>query len=161
MNGANMTRGLVLAISCLVLGFVGGWSVANLGGKTIALPDANLDVTVAKPNPVTSDETGQPSTGTASTAVDPKSLPILVLNASGVAGLAAKTKGLLTGKGYTSVSVDNGATVTGTTIYYADTAQAAATQLGTDLQVTRTAPLADSSIATAAAGAKLVVVLGK
>jgi hypothetical protein len=57
--------------------------------------------------------------------------------------------------------VDNGAAVTGSTIYYADTAQAAATQLGADLQVTRTAPLADSPIAPSAAGAKLVVVLGK
>jgi len=160
MNGANMTRGIVLALSCLVLGFVGGWSVANLGGKTISLPDATLDVTVAKANPVTSDDTGQ-SNGTVSTAVDPKTLPVLVLNASGVAGLAAKTKGVLTGKGYTSVSVDNGATVTGNTIYYADTAQAAATQLGTDLQVTRTAPLADSPFAASAAGAKLIVVLGK
>lgn len=161
MNGANATRGIILAVSCLVLGFVGGWSVANLGGKTLSLPDANLDVTVAKANPVTSDVDTSTGGGTSTAAVNPKAVAVLVLNASGVAGLAGKTRTTLIGKGYTAVTVDNAATVTGNTIYYADGAQAAATAVGTDLQITRTAPLADSPIAASSGGAKVVVLLGR
>ena len=157
MNGPNVTRGIILAASCLVLGFVGGWSVANLGGDTIALPDANVDVTVAKPNPVTTAAEGQ----TATVAVDAKSASILVLNASGIDGRAGETQKLLTGKGYTAVSVDNAAQVTGNTVYYADTAQDAATQIASDLQITATEPLAGSALAADAGDAQVVVILGK
>lgn len=158
MTGANVTRGLILAVSCLVLGFVGGWSLANIGGKTIQLPEARLDVTVAKPNPVTgSVDPG----GTTAAAIDPKTAQILVLNASGVAGQAGRTQSLLTGKGYTAVNVDNASPVTGNTIYYADTAKDAATAVGADLQITTLEPLVGSAIADAAGDAAVVVVLGK
>lgn len=156
MNGPNVTRGVILAVSCLVLGFVGGWSLANIGGKTIALPDARLDVTVAEPNPITTAAAGE----TVPEPVDPKSVPILVLNASGVEGQAAEVQGILAGKGYTAVAVGNAAGVTGNTVYYEDTVLEAATQVGTDLQITTVAPLAGTAIAGSAGDAKVVVVLG-
>lgn len=158
MNGPNITRGLILALSCLVLGFVGGWTIANMGGSTVALPDANLDVTVQKPSPVTGQAT---NTATTPAVVDVKKTSIMVLNASGVAGRAGQTGTLLTGKGYTAVSVDNAPQVTGNTVYYADGAKGPAAQVGADLQITAFQPLAGSTVESSAKGAKVVVVLGK
>ncbi len=161
MKGANATRGLVLAVSCLVLGFVGGWAIANMGGKTIALPDAKVDVTVAKAAPKTTEQTD--TTGEAAGGAQPAraDVSVTVLNASGVAGRAAQVGTQLKGLGYTQVQTDNAAQVTGTSVYYADGAKAQATLVAGDLQVAASAPLAGSAVAAAAKGAKVVVVLGK
>lgn len=162
MSGPNVTRGLILAVSCLVLGFVGGWSAANLGGKTIALPQANLDVTVQEPAPVTGQGEGTTSSPTVTGADKPvTATSILVLNASGIAGRAAQTQTVLRSKGYTSVAVDNAELVTGNTIYYGQSALEAASKVGTDLQITATKPLDGSPYAATAKGAVVIVVLGR
>lgn len=156
MNGPNVVRGAILAASCLVLGFVGGWSLANLGGKTIELPDARVDVTVATPTPSTSDA----GTTSTTTAADPTAATVLVLNGSGIAGRAADTRTVLVGKGYTAVSVGNTDQVTETAVYYAADAAAAASAVAADLQIATTSPLVGSGIASAAGDADVVVVLG-
>ncbi len=46
MKGSNVSRAVILAVSCLILGFVGGWTLANIGSDTVSLPDVNLDTTV-------------------------------------------------------------------------------------------------------------------
>lgn len=161
MNGANVTRGLILAVSCLVLGFVGGWAIANMGGTTIPLPEAKVDVTVATSAPKTTEQTD--TAGEVAGGAQPQrtEVSVTVLNASGVAGRAAQVGTQLKGLGYTQVQTDNAAQVTGTSVYYADGAKAQATLVAGDLQVATTAPLDGSAVATSAKGAKVVVVLGK
>lgn len=159
VKGSSVTRGLVLAVSCLVLGFVGGWTLGNLGGDTVALPSAKVDVTVETPNPKTTDQT-PPSTSTGAD-VDRGTVAVHVFNASGVEGAAAKAAASLKGLGWTTVTTGNVPRATGTAVYYVDGAKEAATLLGGDFQVTQIAPLAGSAVASAApAAAKVVVVIG-
>ena len=157
VSSSSPLRPIVLAVSCLILGFVGGWSLANVGGSDVTLPDANVDVTVERPAPKT-------------TTVEPKvvepparqAVTVSVLNGTTRPGLAATTATQLKSLGYTKVTSGNTRTQTGpTTVYYRQGAKPAADQVAKDLQTqTITAidgtPLAQST----PAGTQVVVVLG-
>src|SRR5262249_24956310 len=78
-------RPIVLAVSCLILGFVAGWVLHGSSDNTTALPSASVDTTVTQP---------PPRTTSVPTEVPPpprSQVSLLVLNGTGQAGLAART----------------------------------------------------------------------
>ena len=157
VSSSSPLRPIVLAVSCLILGFVGGWALANVGGSEVALPDANVDVTVEQPAPKT--------TTVAPTVVEPPArdaVTVSVLNGTTRAGLAATTATQLKGLGYSKVTSGNTPAQAGpTTVYYRDGAQPAADQLAKDLQAQTVTAIDGTSLAQSTpAGTQLVVVLG-
>ncbi len=148
----------MLAVSCLILGFVGGWVLAGVGGDEISLPDARVDVTVEKPTPKTT------TVAPAQDVPPPARADVVVgvLNGTTRTGLAASTATTLKGLGYTTVSVGTASAQSGpTVIYYREGAKAAADRLATDLQVEAVTELAGTPLEqSAAAGTQLVVLLG-
>ena len=144
-------------MSCLILGFVGGWSLASVGGNDVKLPDAKVDVTVQEPMPRTTTVATQADQPPARNTV-----AVAILNATRRNGLAATTATQLKGLGYATVSTGNTTAQTGATvIYYRATAKPAADQLAKDLQVDTVTPITGSALAqTAPSSAQLVVVLG-
>ena len=158
MSSANVVRPVVLAVSCLVIGFVGGWALANVGGDGVTLPAANIDVTVQEPAPKTSTL----DTPTEAAAPERSALVVSVLNGTTRSGFAATTATTLKGLGYTKVTSGNTPTKDGpTTVYYREGLKAAADQLAADLQTDTVAPIEESPVASSAdAATQLVVVLG-
>ncbi len=169
MKGSNVSRAVILAVSCLVLGFVGGWTLASIGSDTVSLPDVNLDTTVADTT-ATETTTGgvTNTTGTGSqTGTVPTPAPVVrsevtiqVLNGSGVAGRAAGIATQLKGKGWTDVLTGNAEVSAGTTIYYREGSKEAADEVGADLSVTQVTPLEGAAVTTPDASVEVVVVLG-
>ena len=148
---------MVLAVSCLVLGFVAGFSIASVGGNEVSLPDANVDVTVQEPTPRTTTVETRAERPPARNTV-----AVSVLNATTRSGLAATTATRLKSLGYATVTTGNTSTQNGpTAIYYREAAKLAADQLARDMQVHTVTPIAGTPIAqTAPSTAQLVVVLG-
>jgi hypothetical protein len=148
---------VVLAVSCLILGFVGGWSLASVGGKDVSLPDAKVDVTVQSPTPRTTTVETQAERPPARNTV-----AVSILNGTTRNGLAATTATRLKSLGYRTVTTGNTPGQTGpTVIYYRATAKLAADQLARDMQVGTVTPITGSALAqTAPSSAQLVVVLG-
>jgi hypothetical protein len=145
----------VLAVSCLVLGFVGGWSLATVGGDDVKLPDANVDVTVEKPAPRT--ETVAPARG--ETPPERAQVTVAVLNGTGTAGLAAQTATQLKELGYAKVTTGNTPARTGpSVVYFRDGAKAAADRLAKDLKLESALPIEGTPLETAEG--QLVLVLG-
>lgn len=170
MKGPNVTRALVLAVSCLILGFVGGWSLASLGSDTVSLPDVNLDTTVADTS-TTGTGTGTTGTGTTTGTTPPTTtaaapviradVSVSVLNGSGVSGKAAETAGQLQQKGWSDVTTGNADPHSGTTVYYRAPSKAAADALAEDLDLTTVTPLTEAPGAgSVAQTVDLVVILG-
>lgn len=157
VSPSSWIRPVVLAVSCLVLGFVGGWALANVGGDELSLPDANVDVTVEQPAPKT-------NTLEAQTPVAPArdTIAVSVLNGTTRPGFAATTAETLKSRGYTKVTSGNTATQTGpTVVYYREGAQAAAEQLVADLQSGSASAIDGTPLAQSTpADTQLVVVLG-
>jgi hypothetical protein len=157
VSGSSWIRPVVLAVSCLILGFVGGWSLATLGGDNVSLPDASVDLTVQEPAPrTTTVETQAEQPPARNTVV------VAVLNGTTRSGFAATTAAQLKTLGYTSVSTGNTPGQTGpTVIYYRDAAKLAADQLAKDMRVDTVTPIAGTPLALSApASAQLIVVLG-
>jgi len=148
---------VVLAVSCLVLGFVGGWSLASVGGNDVRLPDANVDVTVEEPTPRTTTVATQAERAPARSTV-----AVSVLNGTTRSGLAASTATRLKSLGYSTVTSGNTSGRNGpTVIYYREAAKLAADQLAKDLQVDTVTPIGGTPLAQAAPSTvQLVVVLG-
>lgn len=144
---ADWVRPVVLAASCLVLGFVAGWALRGGEDSPIIIPAAASDptptVTVGTPQPApettTDTQTGTgtlddtptdttatgPSTATVTeppapepTLPEPSAIQAAVLNGSGVTGLAGQTATKMEGLGYTGVTPGNTAAQTGPTIVY-------------------------------------------
>jgi hypothetical protein len=144
-------------VSCLILGFVGGWSLASVGGDNVSLPDASVDVTVQEPTPRTT---------TVATRVERpparNTVVVAVLNGTTRSGLAANTATQLRGLGYSSVTSGNAPAQTGpTVIYYRESAKLAADQLAKDMRVDTVTPIAGTPLAQSAPSTvQLVVVLG-
>lgn len=156
VSSSNWVRPVSLAVSCLILGFVGGWSLASIGGDDVTLPDASVDVTVEKPKPATTTVDTQAATP------DRGAVAVVVYNGTSTAGLAARTATQLRGVGYTSISTGNTSAQSGpTVVYYREGAKPAADRLAADLQVETVTPIAGTPLASSAPGiAQLVVVLG-
>lgn len=159
MNSPNITRGIILAASCLIIGFVAGWTLASSGGTTVELPEAQLDVTVEPSTPAGA-TTAPTDTSTAVEAPDPKTSQILILNASGVDGRAGDTQAVLVERGYSAVTSGNADPATGNAIYYAADARSVADVVSGELQITDLKDLAGSPYEGASSGAVVVVVLG-
>ncbi len=158
MAASNWVRPVVLGASCLVLGFVGGWTLANVGGDTVSLPEANVDVTVEPSAPKTASVAEPvektPERGTVSVAV---------LNGTTTPGRAAQTATQLKELGYTTVATGNIGTQSGpSTVYFVAGAKPGADQLAKDLQLSTVTPIEGTAIAadSEAAGSKVVLVLG-
>lgn len=157
MSSSNWIRPVVLAVSCLILGFVGGWSLANVGGDSVTLPEASVDVTVQRPSP-----------GTTTVAPVDEQVPdraqvvVQVLNGTARTGLAASTAAQLKGLGYAKVAAGNTSAQSGpTVVYFRDGQRAAAQRLARDIQVDTVTAIAGTPLAASApAAAQLVVVLG-
>lgn len=144
---ADWVRPLVLAVSCLILGFVAGWALRGGEDSPIIIPAAASEptptVTVETPqpppetttdtqtstDPFGEDTTGTTATGPSTTTVteppapeptlpEPSAIQAAVLNGSGVTGLAGQTATKLEGLGYTGVTPGNTAAQTGPTIVY-------------------------------------------
>ncbi len=158
VSSSTWIRPVVLAVSCLILGFVGGWVLAGVGGDEISLPNARVDVTVDRPTPKTT------TVAPAQDVPPPARADVVVgvLNGTTRTGLAASTATTLKGLGYTTVSVGTASAQSGpTVIYYREGAKAAADRLATDLQVETVTELAGTPLEqSTAAGTQLVVLLG-
>jgi hypothetical protein len=166
---AGWVRPLVLAASCLVLGFVGGWVLRGDGGKSVVLPAAPTDAvatTPSRPRVVTTPTARPPKAARVSRAT----VTVAVLNGSGVGGLAGKTSARAVSAGYAQdkVVVGNAPAQSGpSTVYYRPGARAAAQQAGRDLGIAKVLPIPTGTAGTdlisltpEAASSQVVVVLG-
>ncbi len=162
-SGGGWLRPVILALSCLVIGFVGGWILRGGGGGATALPPADNGTTTegTQTAPVTTQARPQPPPAPARAGVT-----LVILNGTSVTGLAARTKTQAEGLGYTNVGIGNAADDgSPTTAYFRAGARAAARQAATDLGARRVQPLPAGSQIEAAAlealpDAEVVVVLG-
>lgn len=145
----------MLAVSCLVLGFVGGWSLATVGGDDVPLPEANVDVTVQEPAPRT--QTVAPATEEA--PPERAQVAVAVLNGTSTAGLAADTATELKGLGYAKVTTGNTPTRSGpSVVYFRQDAKLAGDQLAKDLQIASLLPIEGTPLEST--DGQVVLVLG-
>jgi len=157
VNSSNWIRPVILAVSCLIIGFVGGWSLSNVGGDSVSLPEANVDVTVQRPAPATT------TVAPVDAQVPGRDVVVVqVLNGTGRAGLAAGTAAQLKGLGYAKVSTGNTSSLSGpTVVYFREGARAAAERLAADMKVATVSAIAATPLASSASGsAQVVLVLG-
>ena len=164
-------RPLILGMSCLVLGFVGGWVLKGGGGNRNNLPKLSGEYTKAVTTPppartVTGD--GQQTTSTptdvALPAPDRSQVAVAILNATSTTGLAANKANQIRTLGYQTVSTGNAPTTPGVSaVYFRPSRRSSAQQAASDLGIAQITPLPTSgAISNAAAefqGAHVVVVL--
>jgi hypothetical protein len=181
-------RPVLLVVSCLVIGFVGGWILRGDDGPVTVLaptpegdqPDVPVITTgggggsggggsrTATTGTGTSGGGATaPSTTTApeepAAPPDRADIALAVLNGTATTGLAAQTAGEAEGLGYVGVTAGNAPTSTSPTIVYFRPGQRAAAQrVARDLQVGAVQQLpATGALADAAPdAAEVVVVLG-
>jgi hypothetical protein len=137
-------RPLVLGASCLVIGLVLGYMIADRGGPaTVVAQGTTTTAEVAPPPSETAPtETAPDDTSTAGTTVtaeeeppppEPGSVAVAVLNGTTVTGLAAETAEELGAIGYADVTTGNAPATTGpSVVYYREGAEAAADRLAGD-----------------------------
>jgi len=182
-------RPVLLVVSCLIIGFIGGWIIRGDDGPvTVLAPTPEGDQSEV---PVITTGGGGGGGGTATTGTsttgtgtsgggatapttttapqepaappDRADIALAVLNGTNTTGLAARTAGEAEGLGYVGVTTGNAPTSTSPTIVYFRPGQRAAAQrVARDLQVAAVQQLpASGALADAAPdGAKVVVVLG-
>lgn len=179
----DWARPVVLAASCLILGFVAGWALRGGEDSPIIIPAAASEpaTTTAERPTTTAPATETATTSTTPTAPqtvtevepsppaepslpDPADIPVAVLNGSGVTGLAGETAKQIEGLGYTGVTAGNTTTQTGSPIiYYRTGGDLAARRLAQDLgyALTQVKPLSDAALVSEApATAQVILVLG-
>jgi LytR cell envelope-related transcriptional attenuator len=163
-------RPLILGMSCLMLGFVGGWVLKGGGGNRNNLPKLSGEYTKAVTTPppartVTGDgQTVSTQTDVALAAPDRSQVVIAILNATSTTGLAANKATQIRTLGYETVSTGNAPTTPGASVvYFRPSRRASAQQAASDLGIAQITPLpATGAISNAAAefqGAHVVVVL--
>ena len=175
-GGRAWVRPVALVLSCLVIGFVGGWILRGDDGPvTVLAPQPSGDqgevpVITTPGGTGTSPGTATAPGGTTTTAPAPPAPPpdraditLAVLNGTTTQGLAAQTSGEAEGLGYTGVTSGNAPTSTDPSVVYFRTGQRPAAQrVAKDLQVgaveqlPASGPLADA----APDGAEVILVLG-
>jgi hypothetical protein len=152
----SWARPVALVVSCLVIGFVGGWLLrGDEGAVTVLAPTAPIDTGA----------TGSVTTGGASTAPPVSTTPaapapppdradisLIVLNGTTVAGLAGQTAAEAESLGYTGVTSGNAPATAGPSIaYFGPGQRPAARRVAQDLQVDRVEALpASGALADAA-----------
>jgi hypothetical protein len=186
-GGRAWVRPVALVVSCLVIGFVGGWILRGDDGPvTVLAPtpegeEAEVPVittpgggggggrtsTTGGTGTGTTGGTAAPTTTTApaepAAPPDRADIALAVLNGTNVTGLAAQTAGEAEGIGYVGVTTGNAPTSTAPTIAYFRAGQRAAAQrVARDLQVGAVQQLpASGALADAAPDeAEVVLVLG-
>lgn len=185
-GGRAWVRPVLLVVSCLIIGFIGGWILRGDDGPvTVLAPTPEGDqsevpvITTGGGGGGGTATTGTSTTGTSgggatapttTTAPEEPAPPpdraditIAVLNGTSTTGLAAQTAGEAEGLGYVGVTAGNAPTSTSPTIVYFRPGQRAAAQrVARDLQVGAVQQLpASGALADAAPdGAEVVVVLG-
>ena len=133
-------RPLVLAVSCLVIGFVLGWMVGGDDGTTTVVAEGTTEATEAAPPSDTASSGTAPSDAGGTTVnaeeeppPDPESVAVAVLNGTTVTGLAAETAEELAALGYADVATGNAPATSGASVvYYREGAEAAAERLAGD-----------------------------
>jgi len=185
-GGTNAwARPVLLAVSCIVIGFVIGWFARGDGGGVV-LPAVGTAVETTATAPaastVAADTTGTTATvsttgttgttattdttgATVSGAPARDQIKLVVLNGTETAGLAAKTQAQAEAIGYVNVGKGNAAVQPTTIAYYRTGEDAAAKQVAADLGAQSEQPLvAGSTIESAAVTVEpdvdVVLVLG-
>ncbi|MEI7520679.1 MAG: LytR C-terminal domain-containing protein [Thermoleophilia bacterium] len=183
-GGTNAwARPVLLAVSCIVIGFVIGWFARGDGGGVTLPPVGQAIETTATVAPTdttatsaaidtmgttaTVDTTGTTGTtgSTISGAPSRDQIKLVVLNGTATAGLAAKTQSQAQAIGYVNVGKGNAAVQPTTIAYYRTGQDAAAKQVAADLGAQSEAALvAGSTIESAAVTVQpdvdVVLVLG-
>ncbi len=187
-GGRAWVRPVLLVVSCLIIGFVGGWLLRGDDGPVTVLaptPEGDQSQVPVITTPGGGGGGGSATTGTTtgtgtsgggaaapSTTTAPQEpaappdradIALAVLNGTNTTGLAAQTAGQAEGLGYSGVTTGNAPTSTSPTIVYFRPGQRAAAQrVARDLQAGAVQQLpATGALADAAPdGAEVVVVLG-
>jgi LytR cell envelope-related transcriptional attenuator len=189
-GGRAWVRPVLLVVSCLIIGFVGGWLLRGDDGPvTVLAPTPEGDqseVPVITTGGGGGGGGGTATTGTSTTGTgtsgggatppattsapqepaappDRADIALAVLNGTSTTGLAAQTAGEAEGLGYVGVTAGNAPTSTSPTIVYFRPGQRAAAQrVARDLQVGAVQQLPTSGALAAAAPdeAEVVLVLG-
>lgn len=157
-GGRAWVRPVLLVVSCLVIGFIGGWILRGDDGPvTVLAPTPEGDqsevpvITTGGGGGGGTATTGRTTTGTATTGTgtsgggatapttttapqepaappDRADIALAVLNGTSTTGLAARTAGEAEGLGYVGVTTGNAPTSTSPTIVYFRPGQRAAAQ---------------------------------
>ena len=161
-GGANQwARPALLAVSCIVIGFVIGWFARGDGGGVVLPTVADAVETTATVASVdttgtstTFDTTGTTATtgttgttgGTVTGAPARNQINLVILNGTETAGLAGKTQTQAESIGYTTVGISDAPETQATTVaYYRTGEQAAAQQVAADLGAQTEEALTDGS----------------
>lgn len=161
-GGANQwARPALLAVSCIVIGFVIGWFARGDGGGVVLPTVADAVETTATVASVdttgtstTFDTTGTTATtgttgttgGTVTGAPARNQINLVILNGTETAGLAGKTQTQAESIGYTTVGIGDAPETQATTVaYYRTGEQAAAQQVAADLGAQTEEALTDGS----------------
>ncbi|MGD9572742.1 MAG: LytR C-terminal domain-containing protein [Thermoleophilia bacterium] len=147
-HGRPWLRPVVLVVSCLVIGFVGGWIIRGDEGTVTVLPptpeaDAGSGGTVTTPG-----GGGTTTTPPATTEQEPPAAPpergeitVAVLNGTTEVGLAASTAGQAESLGYVGVTAGNAPTQSGPdVVYFRVDQRPAARRVARDLQIDAVRP---------------------
>jgi len=183
-GGTNAwARPVLLAVSCIVIGFVIGWFARGDGGGVTLPPVGQAIETTATVAPTdttatsaaidtmgttaTVDTTGTTGTtgSTISGAPSRDQIKLVVLNGTATAGLAAKTQSQAQAIGYVNVGKGNAAVQPTTIAYYRTGQDAAAKQVAADLGAQSEAALVagstiESPAVTVQPDVDVVLVLG-
>ncbi len=187
-GGPAWARPVLLAVSCIVIGFVVGWFARGDGGGVVLPTVGNAVATTAPMDTTTApvDTSGAPTdttgltdtTGTTDTTSTTDTtgatvagapargqIRLVVLNGTQTAGLAAKTQAQAESLGYVNVGKGNASTQATTIAYYRTGQNAAAQQVGADLGAQSEKPLVaggtiESAAVTVQPDVDVVLVLG-
>ncbi len=143
-NSANQwARPVLLAVSCIVIGFVVGWFARGDGGGVVlpTVADAveqtlSIQTTDTVGTSTTVDTTGTTDTsGSTVTSQPPRAqINLVILNGTETTGLAAKTQTQAESIGYMTVGIGDAPETQATTVaYYRPGQEAAAQQVAADL----------------------------
>jgi len=171
-GGRAWVRPAALVISCLVIGFIGGWVLRGDDGPATVLAPPAPEAAGEAPAVTAGGATTAPATTApeATTAAEEPAAPpardqiqLAVLNATDVQGAAGLRADEAESLGYTGVTAGNAPTATGPdTVYFRAGAEAAAGRVAADLQVDQVTALpATGALASAApADAQVILVIG-
>ncbi len=187
-GGANQwARPVLLAVACIVIGFVIGWFARGDGGGVVLPTVANaVETTATVSTTSTTDTTGTTGTtgttdttgttgttgttdttgATVSGAPARDKINLVILNGTETSGLAAKTQAQAESIGYSNVGIGDAPATQATTIaYYRTGEDPAAQQVAADLGAQTEEPLTagsgvESAAVTVQPDVDVVLVLG-
>jgi hypothetical protein len=146
-SGAGWLRPVALILACLVLGFVAGWILRGDDGTvTVLETGAPTATTEAGANTEGAPEPAPPPATTEEAPPPERSaIALVVLNATGTAGLAGTTAAEAESLGYSGVIAGNAPTSTDpSAAYFTPGNEPAAQRVASDLRIDEVAPLPPS-----------------